>query len=85
MLKAKEMLFSGDTIFQWNGEWSTFVLSSFGGSESALAESLKVLRAWSPDIVLSSGFVGEVAYREVTSEDWTAALDEHIARLGGSA
>ncbi len=82
---GQSYLFSGDTIFQWNGEWSTFVLSNSGGSEAALADSLEALRAYSPDIVLSSGFVGEVAYREVTREEWTAALYERIARLGGSS
>lgn len=81
---GQSYLFSGDTIFQWNGEWSTFVISSFGGSRVALAESLTTLRAWRPDIVMSSGFVGEVAYREISREDWTAVLDERIARLGGS-
>ena len=79
---GQSYLFSGDTIFQWSGAWSTFVLSESGGSEMVLAESLEALRAYSPDIVLSSGFVGEVAYREVTREEWTAALDDRIARLG---
>ena len=81
---GRSYLFSGDTIFQWNGEWSTFVLSGFGGSEAALAESLERLRAYRPDIVMSSGFVGEVAYREVTREEWTAALDDRLSCLAES-
>ena len=81
---GRSYLFSGDTIFQWNGKWSTFVLPGSGGSKAALAESLKVLRTYSPDIVLSSGFVGDVAYREVGPEAWMAVLDERIVRLAGS-
>lgn len=81
---GRSYLFSGDTIFQWNGRWSTFVLSGSGGSEAALAESLKGLRAYSPDIVLSSGFVGDVAYRDVKPKEWVAVLDDRIVRLAGS-
>ena len=33
---------------------------------------------------MSSGFVGEVAYREVTPEEWTAVLDDRIAGLGAA-
>lgn len=78
---GKSYLFSGDTIFQWDGEWSTLVLPGSGGSAADLAESLAKLRAVSPDLVMSSGFVGEVAYREVTPEAWAAVLDERIAAL----
>ena len=82
---GKAYLFSGDTIFQWNGEWSTFVLPDAGGSEAALAESLKKLRGYSPDIVISSGFVGDVPYRNVTREEWAAVLDDNITRLAASS
>lgn len=75
-------LFSGDTIFQWDGEWSTLVLPSAGGKAADLAESLGKLKAISPDLVMSSGFVGEVAYREVTPEEWTGVLDDRIEALG---
>ena len=75
-------LFSGDTIFQWDGEWSTLVLPGSGGTAADLAESLGKLKAISPDLVMSSGFVGEVAYREVTPEEWTGVLDDRIEALG---
>lgn len=78
-------LFSGDTIFQWDGEWSTLVLPGSGGSAADLAQSLTKLREVSPNLVMSSGFVGEVAYREVTREGWTAVLDATIARLAASS
>ena len=82
---GKSYLFSGDTIFQWDGKWSTFVVSDFGGSAADLAESLEKLRETSPDIVISSGFVGDVAYCEVTREEWMAALDDRIAPLLASS
>ena len=82
---GKSYLFSGDTIFQWDGEWSTFVLSRFGGSVTDLAGSLEKLREITPGIVISSGFVGDVAYREVTREEWLSALDDRIADLLASS
>ncbi|MYF76529.1 MAG: MBL fold metallo-hydrolase [Acidobacteria bacterium] len=82
---GKSYLFSGDTIFQWDGEWSTLVLPGAGGSAADLVQSLTKLREVSPDLVMSSGFVGEVAYREVTREGWTAVLDTTIARLAVSS
>ena len=78
---GKSYLFSGDTIFQWDGEWSTLVLRNSGGRVDDLAESLAKLQEISPDLVMSSGFVGEVAYREVTRDEWTAVLDDRIAAL----
>lgn len=79
---GRSYLFSGDTIFQWDGEWSTLVLPGSGGSADDLAESLGKLKAISPDLVMSSGFVGDVAYREVTPEEWTGVLDDRIEALG---
>ena len=43
---GKSYLFTGDTVFQWNGRWATLVLRNAGGSTEALAESL--LRAARP-------------------------------------
>ena len=82
---GKSYLFSGDTIFQWDAEWSTLVLPHSGGSAVDLAHSLAKLKEISPDIVMSSGFVGEVAYREVTREAWTTVLDDRIAALASSS
>ena len=82
---GKSYLFSGDTIFQWDGEWSTLVLPGSGGNAADLARSLTRLKEISPDLVMSSGFVGEVAYREVTRVGWTAVLDATIARLAASS
>ena len=78
---GKSYLFSGDTIFQWDGEWSTLVLRNAGGTADDLAESLAKLKEISPDLVMSSGFVGEVAYREVTRDEWIEVLDARIEVL----
>ena len=78
---GKSYLFTGDTFFQWNGEWSVFVMPSAGGSETALAESLQKLRDLEPDVVMSSGFVGEVAMVEPTRDEWIVAIDKQIASL----
>lgn len=78
---GKSYLFTGDTIFQSNGSWSTFVLSSHGGTNTSLVNSLEKLGELSPDVVMSSGFVGEIAFREVTRPDWVAAIDDAIMKL----
>ena len=78
---GKSYLFSGDTIFQWDGAWSTLVLPHSGGSAAHLARSLAKLKEINPDLVMSSGFVGEVAYREVTRDEWMAVLDDRIEAL----
>ncbi len=43
--------------------------------------SLLQLRDIDPDLVLSSGFVGDVAMAAVTRETWTEAIDETVRRL----
>ena len=78
---GRSYLFSGDTIFQWDGEWSTLVLPGSGGSANDLARSLTKLKEISPDLVMSSGFVGEVAYREVAPDEWPAVLEDRVAAL----
>ena len=78
---GKSYLFTGDTVFQWNGRWATLVLRNAGGSNEALAESLLRLRDFEPDVVLWSGFVGEVSFAEVTREEWKKAVDGVVGRL----
>ena len=73
---GKSYLFTGDTIFQWNGQWATLVLRNAGGSNEALAESLLRLRDLEPDVVLWSGFVGDASFAEVTREEWKKAIDQ---------
>ena len=78
---GKSYLFSGDTIFKWNGRWATLVLRDSGGSRKALVESLMRLRELEPDVVLWSGFVGDISYAEVTRAEWNRAIDETAGRL----
>ena len=73
---GKSYLFTGDTVFQWNGRWATLVLRNAGGSTEALGESLLRLRNLEPDVVLWSGFVGDVSFAEVTREEWHKAVDQ---------
>jgi len=57
-------------------------LKGDGGSRTALIESLLKLRNMGPDVVLSSGFVGETgSVNEVTGDEWRAAIDKEIQRL----
>jgi len=78
---GKSYLFTGDTIFQWDAKWATLVVSNAGGSKALLAKSLLRLRNLNPDIVMSSGFVGDVSFVEVTSDKWTEAIDDNVSRL----
>ena len=78
---GKSYLFTGDTIFQWDAKWATLVLSKAGGSEASLAESLLRLRDLNPNIVMSSGFVGDVSVVEVTSDEWAEVIDDNVSRL----
>ena len=80
---GKTYLFTGDTFFQWSGKWSTLVLKKAGGSEALLIKSLAKLRCVRPDVVMSSGFVGEVGLVEPTQDEWESAIDSEIARLKG--
>ena len=78
---GKSYLFTGDTLFQWDGKWATFVIPNFGGSKASLANSLLQLRGLHPDIVMSSGFIGPVPFAEVTEDEWVQAIDDNVARL----
>ncbi|AWF80285.1 metallohydrolase [Microbulbifer sp. A4B17] len=80
---GKTYLFTGDTLFQWNRKWSTLVIKKAGGSEALLVKSLLKLRRVQPDVVMSSGFVGEVGLVEPTHDEWITAIDTQITRLKG--
>ena len=56
-----------------------------GGSKAALADSLLQLRKLDPDLVLSSGFVGDVAMAAVTRDEWAEAIDSTVRRLKRSS
>jgi len=73
-------LFSGDTIFKWNGRWSTFIIEDFGGTNADMVASLLKLRDLKPDVIMSSGFVGGISHGEVTNMEWIKTIDKQIAR-----
>lgn len=78
---GQSYLFSGDTFFLWNGSWSTFVLGQAGGNQQDMLSSLQLLKTISPDLVLSSGFVGEHHIEKFSDHHWQSTLDQQIARL----
>ena len=78
---GKSYLFTGDTIFQLKAKWATLAFPRAGGSKASLAESLKRLRDLDPDVVMSSAFVGDVSFVEVTGDEWTQAIDDNVSRL----
>ena len=77
----RSYLFTGDTFFQADGRWTTFVIEEAGGSREALAESLTRLRGLNPDVVLSSAFVNEAAVVEPGAGEWAQAIDAAVERL----
>ena len=78
---GKSYLFTGDTIFQLRAKWATLVSARAGGSKASLTESLGRLRDLKPDIVMSSAFVGDVSYVEISGDEWAQAIDDNISRL----
>ena len=74
-------LFTGDTIFQWDGKWSTLVIEKAGGSTSELIKSLLLLRDVNPNVVICSASIGDTSVVEVTSEEWKLVIDNTIKRL----
>lgn len=78
---GKSYLFPGDTFFQVDGRWRTFVLEQAGGSREALAASLRKLRDLTPDVVLFSAFVGGPGFAELAEGEWAQVIDEAVAWL----
>ncbi len=74
-------LFTGDTLFQSSGQWSTLVLKSDGGNVDNLVASLRALRALKPDVVLCSASVGDTSVVEITHAQWRDAIDTNISSL----
>ncbi len=74
-------LFTGDTLFQSNGQWSTLVFPRDGGNVEALIKSLTIIRSLEPDVVLCSASVGETSVVEVTLKEWHEGIDINIRKL----
>ena len=79
---GKSYLFTGDTIFQSNGKWATLAYSLRQVAvRRRLAESLIRLRDLNPYIVMSSAFVGDVSFAEITGDEWAQAINDNVSRL----
>ena len=51
-------------------------------TDAMAAASLITLRSLDPGVVMSSGFVSDIAYREVTLYEWHAAIDNELINIG---
>jgi glyoxylase-like metal-dependent hydrolase (beta-lactamase superfamily II) len=74
-------LFTGDTIFQWDFHWKTFVISEFGGTKVDLINSLKKLQCLNPDYVMSSGFIKGNAVNKMQPGQWQEVVKNTITQL----
>lgn len=74
-------LFTGDTIFQWQGEWATLVIAGAGGKASDLIDSLTLLKTLRPHFVMSSGFIKNDAIGRITPAQWPDVVNNTIDKL----
>lgn len=73
-------LFSGDSLALWDGKWKTFVIESAGGNYQDLRESLKTLTQESPNLVLSSGFIGKHNIEIFTHASWQQLIQQQLTQ-----
>ena len=76
---GKTYLFTGDTIFPDRDSWGTYVSWL---KKPVLAKSLELLKGVEPDVVISSGSVGQFALHEMGRGQWSDVLNEVIRTLG---
>ncbi len=75
------VLFTGDTIFPaGDGTWTTFLVPGRGDA-GQLAASVELLRAETPDVVVSSAFGGEAAIESVDAGRWAEIVDQALASV----
>jgi glyoxylase-like metal-dependent hydrolase (beta-lactamase superfamily II) len=74
-------LFTGDSIFPaGDGTWSTFVVPGRGDA-GAMRDSVRLLAAVEPDIVISSAFAGETAIEAVDAARWSEIVDQALTSV----
>ena len=79
---GRSYLFTGDTLFQSNGNWGTIVFGGAGGSTETLIDSLLLYRTLNPDVVISSASGGgSSSFIELAKEEWIDVIDSTIQRL----
>lgn len=76
-----KVLFTGDTIFPaGDGTWTTYLVPGRGDA-GQLAASVELLRAETPDVVISSAFGGETAIESVDAGRWAEIVDQALASV----
>ena len=80
-IKGRSILFTGDTLFQSNNMWSTFVYSAHGGNSSDMLYSLEIYRELEPSIVISSGYSGKRCVVEINQSEWKNTIDEIVSNI----
>ncbi len=75
-------LFTGDTLFQTNGDWQTITFSKAGGSTEALIDSLQIYKELRPDVVIwSASGGGDISFVELTKDEWITIIGNTIQSL----
>jgi len=76
-----KVLFTGDTIFPaGDGTWATFLVPGRGDA-GQLAASVELLRADTPDVVISSAFGGVTAIESVDAGRWAEIVEQALASV----
>lgn len=81
---GKRYLFTGDTLYRTKGGgWKAGFIAGYTPPQNRtlLADSLRVLRALEPDVVLSSAFGGDAGFEEVNQQQWHDRVDNAIDAL----
>lgn len=78
---GKDYLFSGDTLFPWDGNWTTLVRDNAGGNHNDLLNSVNKLGQLTPNFIFSSSFVGDYPLSEFTEQNWRALMDKKRSKL----
>lgn len=74
-------LFTGDTlILGSSGDWWAGYIAGISDAD-ALADSLRLLRTLTPDVVISSAFQGDSAVHRIEAGSWPDHVDQALAGL----
>lgn len=72
---GEQYLFTGDTLYLGaDGTWKPGLLPN--SDRQSLVESLELLRALEPNVVLSSAFAGDAGFQRISPGRWSG----HVAR-----
>lgn len=75
-------LFTGDTLYRAkDGSWRAGMIEGFS-NRAQLRNSLHLLQAQTPDVVIGSAFSGDTGYQRVTGSQWPQLVDDALAALG---